>query len=121
MNLSVLTNRQNLSVVDSCQLNCRIIKSKFVSEFVGPDKPAKFVSCQFVSSCQLNPSLIKLKVVSEFVGTDKPTEILHFVCQNEDLYLKVEWKLEPYDSEKHKTLDTEGAIESFPVKQIDFT
>ena len=114
MNLLVLTNRQNLSVVDSCQLNCRIIKSKFVSEFVGPDKPAKFVSCQFVSSCQLNPSLIKLKVVSEFIGTDKPTEILH-------LYLKVEWKLEPYDSEKHKTLDTEGAIESFPVKQIDFT
>ena len=81
MNLSVLTNRQNLSVVDSCQLNCRIIKSKFVSEFVGPDKPAKFVSCQFVSSCQLNPSLIKLKVVSEFVGTDKPTEILHLFSE----------------------------------------
>ena len=55
----------------------RLIKSKFVSEFVGTDKPTKFVSCWFVGSCQLNPSLIKLKVVSEFVGTDKPTEILH--------------------------------------------
>ena len=63
--------------VGSCQLNSRLIKSKFVSEFVGTDKPTKFVSCRFVSSCQLNPCLIKSKVVSEFVGTDKPTEILH--------------------------------------------
>ena len=83
--------------VGSCQLNSRLIKSKFVSEFVGTDKPTKFVSCRFVgscqlnsrlikskfiscpfvSSCQLNPCLIKSKFVSEFVGTDKPTEILH--------------------------------------------
>ena len=55
----------------------RLIKSKFVSEFFGTDKPTKFVSCWFVGSCQLNASLIKLKVVSKFVGTDKPTEILH--------------------------------------------
>ena len=63
--------------VGSCQLNPSLIKSKFVSEFVGTDKPTKFVSCQFVCSCQLNCRLIKLKVVSEFVGTDKSTEILH--------------------------------------------
>ena len=63
--------------VGSCQLNSRLIKSKFVSEFVGTDKPTKFVSCRFVGSCQLNSCLIKSKVVSEFVGTDKPTEILH--------------------------------------------
>ena len=67
--------------VGSCQLNSCLIKSKFVSEFVGTDKPTKFVSCWFVGSCQLNPSLIKLKVVSEFVGTDKPTEILHLFAQ----------------------------------------
>ena len=81
MNLLVLTNRQNLSVVGSCQLNSRLIKTKFVSEFVSTDKPTKFVSCLFVSSCQLNPSLIKLKVVSEFVGTDKLTEILHLFAE----------------------------------------
>ena len=57
----------------SCQLNSPLMKSKFVSEFVGTDKPTKFVSCRFVGSCQL----CKSKVVSEFVGTDKPTEILH--------------------------------------------
>ena len=38
--------------VGSCQLNSRLIKSKFVSEFVGTDKPTKFVSCRFVGSCQ---------------------------------------------------------------------
>ena len=54
--------------VGSCQLNSRLIKSKFVSEFVGTDKPTKFVSCRFVSSCQLNSCLIKSKFVSEFVG-----------------------------------------------------
>ena len=63
--------------VGSCQLNPCLIKSKFVSEFVGTDKPTKFVSCRFVGSCQLNSRLIKSKFVSEFVGTDKPTEILH--------------------------------------------
>ena len=63
--------------VGSCQLNSRLMKSKFVSEFFVTDKPTKFVSCRFVGSCQLNPSLIKSKFVSEFVGTDKPTEILH--------------------------------------------
>ena len=63
--------------VGSCQLNSRLIKSKFVSEFVGTDKPTKFVGCRFVGSCQLNSCLIKSKFVSEFVGTDKPTEILH--------------------------------------------
>ena len=68
--------------VGSCQLNSRLIKSKFVSEFVGTDKPTKFVSCRFVSSCQMNPSLTKLKVVSEFVGTDKLTNFA-FVCRNE--------------------------------------
>ena len=75
MNLSVLTNRQNLSVVGLSvrQLNPCLIKSEFVSEFVGTDKPTKFVGCRFVGSCQLCES----KVVSEFVGTDKPTEILH--------------------------------------------
>ena len=62
--------------VGSCQLNSRLIKSKFVSEFVGTDKPTKFVSCRFVGSCQLNPCLIKSKVVSEFVGTDKPTKFV---------------------------------------------
>ena len=51
--------------------------SKFVSEFVGTDKPTKFVGCRFVGSCQLKSRLIKSKFVSEFVGTDKPTEILH--------------------------------------------
>ena len=61
----------------SCQLNSPLMKSKFVSEFVGTDKPTKFVSCRFVGSCQLNSCLIKSKFVSEFVGTDKPTEILH--------------------------------------------
>ena len=61
----------------SYQLNSGLIKSKFVSEFVGSEKLTKFASCRFVGSCQLNPSLIKLKVVSEFVGTDKLTEILH--------------------------------------------
>ena len=45
--------------VGSCQLNSRLIKSKFVSEFVGTDKPTKFVSCRFVGSCQLNSRLIK--------------------------------------------------------------
>ena len=44
--------------VGSCQLNSRLIKSKFVSEFVGTDKPTKFVSCTFVGSCQLNSRLI---------------------------------------------------------------
>ena len=63
--------------VGSCQLNSRLIKSKFVSEFVGTDKPTKFVSCRFVGSCQLNSCLIKSKFVIEFVGADKPTEILH--------------------------------------------
>ena len=63
--------------VGSCQLNPGLIKSKFFTEFVGTDKPTKFVSCRFVGSCQLNLSLIKSKVVSEFVGTDKPKEILH--------------------------------------------
>ena len=67
--------------VGSYQLNSGLIKSKFVSEFVGTDKPTKFVSCRFVCSCQLNCRLIKLKVVSEFVGTDKPTEILHLFAQ----------------------------------------
>ena len=43
--------------VDSCQLNSLLVKSKFVSEFVGTDKPTKFVSCRFVGWCQLNPSL----------------------------------------------------------------
>ena len=50
---------------------------EFVSEFVGTDKPTKFVGCRFVGSCQLNSCLFKSKFVSEFVGTDKPTEILH--------------------------------------------
>ena len=45
--------------VGSCQLNSRLIKSKFVSEFVGTDKPTKFVSCRFVGLCQLNSCLIK--------------------------------------------------------------
>ena len=63
--------------VGSCKLNSSLIKSKFVSEFVGTDKPTKFVGCRFVGSCQLNSCLIKSKFVSEFVGTDKPTEILH--------------------------------------------
>ena len=63
--------------VGSCQLNSPLMKSKFVSEFVGTDKPTKFVGCRFVGSCQLNSCLIKSKFVSEFVGTDKPTEILH--------------------------------------------
>ena len=43
VNLSVLTNRQNLSVVGSCQLNPCLIKSKFVSEFVGTDKPTEIL------------------------------------------------------------------------------
>ena len=94
-------------------------KSKFVSEFVGPDKPTKFVGCRFVSSRQLNPSLTKLKVVSEFVGTDKLTEILH---SSAEMRICKGWiKTWIYDSEKYKTLDTEGAIESFLVKRIDFT
>ena len=63
--------------VGLCQLNSRLVKSKFISEFVGTDKPTKFVSCRFVGSCQLNSRLIKSKFVSEFVSTDKPTEILH--------------------------------------------
>ena len=67
--------------VGSYKLNSGLIKSKFVSEFVGIDKPTKFVSYRFVGSCQLNPSLIKLKVVSEFVGTDKLTEILHLFVE----------------------------------------
>ena len=58
--------------VGSCQLNSRLIKSKFVSEFVGTDKPTKFVSCPFVGSCQLNSRLIK----SKFVSTDKPTKFV---------------------------------------------
>ena len=57
------------------------MKSKFVSEFVGTDKPTKFFSYRFVGSCQLDRRLIKLKVVSEFVGTDKPTEILHLFSE----------------------------------------
>ena len=55
--------------VGSCQLNSRLIKSKFFSEFIGTEKPTKFVSCRFVGSCQLNSRLIKSKFVSEFVGT----------------------------------------------------
>ena len=35
--------------VGSCQLNSCLIRSKFVSEFVGTDKPTKFVSCRFMS------------------------------------------------------------------------
>ena len=62
--------------VGSCQLNSCLIKSKFVSEFVGTDKPTKFVSCRFVSSCQLNSCLIKSKFVSEFVSTDKSTKFV---------------------------------------------
>ena len=63
-------------------MNPSLTKLKVVSEFVGTDKPTKFVSCRFVSSCQMNPSLTKLKVVSEFVGTDKLTEILHSFAEN---------------------------------------
>ena len=105
--------------VSSRQLNPSLTKLKVVSEFVGTDKPTKFVSCRFVSSCQLNPSLTKLKVVSEFVGTDKLTEILH---SSAEMRICKGWiKTWIYDSEKYKTLDTEGAIESFLVKRIDFT
>ena len=35
--------------VGSCQLNPSLIKSKFVSKFVGTDKPTKFVSGRFMS------------------------------------------------------------------------
>ena len=35
--------------VGSCRLNSRLIKSQFVSEFVGTNKPTKFVSCRFTS------------------------------------------------------------------------
>ena len=41
--------------VGSCQLNSRLIKSKFVSEFVGTDKPTKFVSCRFVGFAVAGP------------------------------------------------------------------
>ena len=58
-----------LSFVGSRQLNSPLMKSKFVSEFVGTDK-----ICRFVGSCQLNPCLIKSQFVSEFVGTDKLTK-----------------------------------------------
>ena len=56
------------------QNRCRLIKTKFASEFVRTDKPTKFVSCWFVGSCQLNSCLNKSKFVSKFVGTDKPTK-----------------------------------------------
>ena len=52
------------------------MKSKFVSEFVGTDKPTKFAVVGLSGSCQLNPCLIKSEFVSEFVGTDKPTKFV---------------------------------------------
>ena len=52
--------------VGSCQLNSRLIKSKFVSEFVGTDKPTKFVSCRFVGSYQLNSRLINSGTQREY-------------------------------------------------------
>ena len=79
MNLSVLTNRQNLSVLG---LSVHVSRTlAYLSQNLSVNlsvltKPTKFVSCRFVGSCKLNPCLIKSKFVSEFVGTDKPTKFV---------------------------------------------